>query len=113
MYSLHVLPTSTLHTCGFFVHTLARATSLLLPQLHTCTSVLPLPPQEILNLFSKVLNVRLAQLQLARPAKSAAGRKRILVVDGLAPQEVFDKMQDAMQAESSKREGGRGREPGR
>jgi hypothetical protein len=51
--------------------------------------------------------VRLVQLQLARPAKSAAGRKRILVVDDLTPQEVFDKMQAALAQESIKRDGGK------
>ncbi|GAX83996.1 hypothetical protein CEUSTIGMA_g11421.t1 [Chlamydomonas eustigma] len=59
--------------------------------------------EEILNLFSKILNVRLVQLQLARPAKPGSGRKRILVVDGLNPQEVFDKLQAALMLESSKR----------
>lgn len=59
--------------------------------------------QELCNLFSKILNVRLAQLQLARPSKPGAGRKRILIVDGLSPKEVFDKMAVALAAENQHR----------
>jgi hypothetical protein len=60
--------------------------------------------QEILNLFSKVLNVRLTQLQLARPSKPGSGRKRILIIDGVNPQETFDKMQAALAVENAKRQ---------
>mmetsp|Transcript_23431 Transcript_23431/g.51441 ORF Transcript_23431/g.51441 Transcript_23431/m.51441 type:complete len:241 (-) Transcript_23431:392-1114(-) len=59
--------------------------------------------EEILNLFSKILNVRLSQLQLARPAKPGSSRKRILIVDHLSPQEVFDKMQAALVVENTRR----------
>ncbi|KAG1657191.1 hypothetical protein FOA52_003605 [Chlamydomonas sp. UWO 241] len=65
--------------------------------------------EEILGLFSKVLNVRIAQLQLARPAKPGAGRKRMVIVDGVSAQEVFDKMQLAVNAEVAKRSEGKER----
>lgn len=59
--------------------------------------------EEILDLFSKILNIRLGQLQLAKSSRPGASRKKILIIDGMSPQEAFDKMQEALSVETEKR----------
>lgn len=60
---------------------------------------LPIPvyavllPQEMLQMLARALGTRLHQLQLLRGGR---GRSRILVVDNMTTQEVFDKLQAAI-----------------
>ena len=59
--------------------------------------------EEILDLFSKILNIRIGCLQLAKSSRAGASRKKILVIDGITPQEAFEKMQEALTIETEKR----------
>eukprot|EP00798_Chlamydomonas_sp_ICE-L_P016324 gene16324-22514_t len=59
--------------------------------------------EEILQLFAKILSARLTQLQLQKTGLKGGGRNRVLIVDHLSPQEVFEKLQAGLSVESSRR----------
>ncbi|GFR46446.1 hypothetical protein Agub_g8020 [Astrephomene gubernaculifera] len=56
--------------------------------------------EELFDLFAKVLNVRLSQLDLRR-AKSS--RNRIMTVESLSPEQVYERLREALKKQSMER----------
>ncbi|PNW74719.1 hypothetical protein CHLRE_12g485750v5 [Chlamydomonas reinhardtii] len=65
--------------------------------------------EELFDLISKVLNVRLSQLDIRRAKHN---RNRIMTVEGLTPEQVFERLREQLKKQSTAREEKRQRRHG-